>query len=104
MNCWRLPALGSLTQLTSIAFLPLPAPAMRVSSKHKRDRCAKWLDYPRACAASGRKPENRAADHRFYSDVRLLPYLQHSFWFCLLSLPAMRWRTCWLRNTIPTGM
>jgi hypothetical protein len=25
-----------------------------------------------------------------YSDVRLLPYLQHSFWF----LPVTRWRTC----------
>ena len=74
--------------------------------QHKSD-VQKWLDIIRGgyAAQSAELLKTGTRPPFPYSDVRLLPYLQHSFWFLpnVAACHAMPWRTCWLRGTTRFG-
>ena len=74
---------ASSTSSTSTSSSPRPARGTGAQFKHKND-VQKWLDIIRGSYAPTQVDNLKLGAQRPpfpYSDVRLLPYLQHSFWF-----------------------
>ena len=95
---------GEFDEFDLNAFFEAWGTGKQAQFKHKSD-VQKWLNIIRGSYAP------KAMEHLKtgtrppfpYSDDRLLPYLQHSFWFLPTSRPATRWRTYWPRSTTFSG-
>ena len=89
---------------TSTSSSPPPARERALEFKHKNE-VQKWLDIIRGSYAPTQVDNLKlgTAPAVPYSDVRLLPYLQHSFWFCRTSPRVRQWRTCSPRSTTLSG-
>ena len=75
------------------------------SFKHKTE-VQKWLDIIRGSYAPSHVDNLKLGAQRPpfpYSDVRLLPYLQHSFWFLPSSRPVTPWRISWRKSRTSSG-
>ena len=73
---------GEFDEFDLNAFFEVSRSDVKAQFKHKND-VQKWLDIIRGCYSpqSGEFLKTGSRPPFPYSDVRLLPYLQHSFWF-----------------------
>ena len=103
-NWWRSQRRASSMSSTSTSSFRPPAPAPSRDFKHKSD-VQKWLDIirgqyaPKAVESlkTGTRPPFP------YSDARLLPYLQHSFWFLPNVAACRAMANLWPKGTTPSG-